>query len=56
MFFLKEAYGIRVLEIHFNQSDLLALFKRHGLNLLFVTDVFGDANFGHKSYLLEKVA
>ena len=33
-YFRKQAYGIETVEIHFNEPQLLALFQRHGLELI----------------------
>lgn len=54
-FFVKAAYQIPVLEIHFNEEELLALFAAHGLRAMFATDVFRQHDgFCHRTYLLEK--
>lgn len=54
-FFEKEAYGVRVFESHFNETELLNLFCAHGLRPMFTTDVFRQADgFCHRTYLLEK--
>lgn len=56
--FVKEAYGIRVLEVHFNEGALLELFHSVGLRLIHTAEVFWDVmeSQGHKTYLLEKPA
>lgn len=54
-YFEKDAYGVRCLEIHFNESELLSLFCAHGLRAMFATDVFRQPDgFCHRTYLLEK--
>lgn len=54
-FFEKEAYGVRCLEIHFNEAELLQLFDAAGLALVHTECVFWDASqhYGHRSYLLK---
>lgn len=54
-FYSKEAYGVRCLEIHFGQRELVGLFSKHGLLIRHIADVFVDGDFGHVSYLLEKM-
>lgn len=55
-FYEKEAYGVRCLEIHFNERELLGLFADCGLSLLHTETVFWNdgERFGHKTYLLSK--
>lgn len=53
-FWVKDAYGIPCLEIHFNELELLSLFMESGLEILHIEDVFRQYRFGHKSYLLKK--
>jgi ubiquinone/menaquinone biosynthesis C-methylase UbiE len=55
-YFLKEGYGIPMLEIHFNEGELLDLFQSHGLKVVYSAKVFWDGTFGHWDYLLEKSA
>ena len=52
----KEAYGHPVLEVHFGEKELLRLFARHGLKVIYQTDVFWDEKeqFGHRNYLCAK--
>ncbi len=55
-YFLKEAYGVPCLEIHFSERELLALFQACGLTLVETATVFwtSEEHFGHRTYLLEK--
>lgn len=57
-FFTKDAYGIRVLEIHFCEAELLQRFDDNGLGLLHTECVFWDraAHFGHRTYFLRKIS
>lgn len=52
----KEAYGIPVLEIFFNEAELVELFRKNFLVLIHIENVFFDVStgFGHRSYLLKK--
>lgn len=56
-YFVKEAYGIPCIEIHFEERELLNLFYKHGLMAEYIHDVFWtqDEQYGHKDYLLRKV-
>lgn len=56
IYFEKEAYSIRCLELRFNEGELLQLFEMHGLTPIFQADVFWNATegWGHRSYLTEK--
>lgn len=56
MYYEKYGYERRMLEIHFNEKDLLQLFDAAGLALLHTECVFWDASahYGHRSYLLRK--
>lgn len=56
--FLKEAYGVRMLEIHFNEAELISLFARHGLRVT-ATDIVhqerrGGDSFAVKTYTCSK--
>jgi 2-polyprenyl-3-methyl-5-hydroxy-6-metoxy-1,4-benzoquinol methylase len=56
-FWLKDAYGIPCLEIHFNEEELIFKhFRDAGLRFVYSTNVFWnhDEDFGHRSYLLAK--
>lgn len=57
-FYEKEAYGVRTIEIHFSQSELLQLFEKHGLVAYSYEDVStehsGDGLLIHRTYLLRK--
>lgn len=55
-FYVKDAYGVRTLEIWFNQDDLNSIFKSNRLVLVHSETVFMDATErrGHKTYLLAK--
>ncbi len=54
VFFVKQAYGIDCLEIHFNEEELRALFLANGLRLQYTLDVFWNGTSGHRDYLVEK--
>jgi len=55
-FFVKEAYGVECLEIHFNEAELLGLFRSFGLEPVYDCNVFWDprTESGHRDYLLKK--
>lgn len=55
-FYRKIAYGVPVLEARYNEPELLALFRKYGLNLLHTSTVFWcePEGYGHRSYLLSK--
>lgn len=55
-FYQKTAYDVPVLEARYNEPELLALFRKHGLNLLHTSTVFWcePEGYGHRSYLLRK--
>ena len=57
-FFTKRAYGVKTIEIHFGERELVALFAAHGLRVIGVESITadwrdGDA-FAMKTYLCEK--
>lgn len=56
-YYVKEAYGLPCVEIHFSEQELFHLFQKYGLFCTFMTDVFLDKDqmFAHREYLLEKV-
>lgn len=51
-FWVKEAYGVPVLELAFNESELRGLFKDCGLTLMHSETVFWAHDSGHRTYLL----
>jgi ubiquinone/menaquinone biosynthesis C-methylase UbiE len=55
-FFVKEAYGVTCMEMHFSEFELTDLFEHHSLKLIRAIDVFqtDDGSYGHRDYLLEK--
>lgn len=55
-FYEKDAYGVRCLEIHFGEAELLGLFEKHGLSMLHHEDVSKDHNLVHRTYLLRKTS
>lgn len=57
-FFRKSAYDVPCLEIWFNESELFELFRENGLSVIWTENVFWDyeKSFGHRTFLLEKVA
>ncbi len=52
----KRAYGVRTLEIHYNESDLFAMFSKHALEVVSSEDVYTDPEnlYAHRTYLLRK--
>jgi 2-polyprenyl-3-methyl-5-hydroxy-6-metoxy-1,4-benzoquinol methylase len=50
----KEAYGARCIEIHFGEAELIALFAKYGLALLWQEDVSAQKTLAHRTYLLKK--
>jgi hypothetical protein len=57
-FFRKLAYGIQTIEIHFNEEELLSLFRKHGLSVIAISTLdiswkAGDA-YATKEYICEK--
>ena len=59
-FFTKQAYGVKTVEIHFSESELVTLFAASGLRVVAVETLStdwrqGDA-FAMKTYLCEKKA
>lgn len=55
-FYVKTAYGVDVLEVHFNEDELLSLFRNQGLSLVWTDEVFFNfsESFGHRNYVLRK--
>lgn len=55
-YFLKEAYDVPCIEIHFNETELLNFFSSLGLILRYSQPVFWheQEGFGHQTYLLEQ--
>jgi SAM-dependent methyltransferase len=41
-YFTKDAYGVRTVEIHFNEGDLVRLFARHRLDVIDIRTIFLD--------------
>ena len=59
-FFTKQAYGVKTVEIHFSERELVALFAASGLRVVAIETLSadwrqGDA-FAMKTYLCEKKA
>lgn len=52
----KLAYGVRTLEVHVGEEELLGLFKKYRLDLISQAEVFTDpeTQYGHRTYLLKK--
>lgn len=54
----KQAYGVDTVEIHFNETELLALFEQHGLRLMhsltLSEDVVDGARTAGRTYICEK--
>lgn len=50
--FVKTAYGVPCVEFHFNETEIVELFYKNGLEIRATADVFRDEHFGHRSYLL----
>lgn len=55
-FYVKEAYGVDTLEIHFSETELRTLFTKYGVSILSEHDIFNDGAFSHRAYLLIKDA
>lgn len=58
-YFTKRAYGVKTVEIHFNEHELVSLFARHGLCVVGVETLDtawrrGDA-YATKSYLCRRI-
>lgn len=55
-YFEKSAYSVRCLEIWFNEQELLSLFRKYGLSVIWQDDVFFDfaESRGHREYLVRK--
>lgn len=55
-FYVKEAYQVPCLEIWFNEQELLSLFRKYGLSVIWQYDVFFDfsESRGHREYLVRK--
>jgi SAM-dependent methyltransferase len=55
-FFVKDAYDVPCVEVHFGESELFQLFSKYGLTVAWQDEIFWDAkqSFGHRSYLLKK--
>lgn len=55
-FYVKEAYQVPCLEIWFNEQELISLFRKYGLSVIWQDDVFFDfeRSFGHREYVLKK--
>jgi SAM-dependent methyltransferase len=55
-YFVKDAYGVPCIEIHFGESELFELFIKYGVTVAWQDEVFWDEkqSFGHRSYLLKK--
>lgn len=55
-YFVKDAYGIPCVEIHFNESELFELFVKYDVSVIWQDDIFRDASgmFGHRNYVLIK--
>ncbi len=55
-YYEKRAYGVRTLEIHYNESDLFAMFSKHALEVVSSEDVYTDPEnlYAHRTYLLRK--
>lgn len=56
VFYMKSAYGINCIEVHFNENELIGLFNKYGLRLMHSRELFfnKETKAGQKSYVLEK--
>lgn len=52
--YLKDGYGTPMIELHFNEAELLGLFSKSGLEVIHAEDVFWQGDFGHRTYLCNK--
>lgn len=56
-FFIKDAYGVPCLESHFNEGELIEVFKANNLELMYSQSIFFDpTGFSHRNYLVRKSA
>lgn len=53
-YYVKEAYGVPCVEIHFWEADLIAAVREAGLKIAHTQHLFMDGQYGHRSYLLRK--
>lgn len=55
-YYLKYGYGVPMLEVHFNEEELLKLFWSYGLSMIHSENVSFDerTNYGYRSYLCQK--
>lgn len=55
-YFVKDGYDVPMFEAHFNEAELLALFAKYGLSLMWTEELFFDfeKSCGHRTYLLLK--
>lgn len=55
-FYEKSGYGVRMMEIHFNEADLFYLFDKYGLSVVTSEDVHagGEGGYSQRTYLLAK--
>lgn len=58
-YFTKLAYGVKTVEIHFNEQELVALFLKNGLRVIAIATLNSEwrkgDSYATKSYLCEKV-
>ncbi len=61
VFYTKMAYGVEMLEIHFNEQQLVRMFVAHGLNVIDINSHISMTESGqrdrlyHKTYLCRKL-
>jgi SAM-dependent methyltransferase len=55
-FYVKTGYGVPMIEIYFAENELLGLFSKYGLELIFTEDVSRNQSSStvHRTYLLSK--
>ena len=55
-YYQKKAYGVRCVEIHFNENEFMSLCVEQGLTMRQVFDISDSANSSYKTYVFEKTA
>ncbi len=53
---VKDAYGVPVMEIHLSHDELMGIFAEHGLKVMRQRDLFfdGKTRSGHRTYVCSK--
>lgn len=53
-YFVKEAYGVPCLEIHFSEREIMDLMTKHGLEARFIAPIFDSEDFAMRTLLMRK--